>query len=115
MFSPVLSFLQPLFPVLCERETSGVKHIQQIELYCVCRLPDEGDMAECEACKQWFHRHCMEIPDEVFVSTDVHWVCKTCARIVLVFLKRKGGRVTGFLFCHIMSRHPVLHYPGILH
>ena len=37
-------------------------------------------MAECEACKVWYHQHCMDmdIPNEVFNNPDVTWKCKKC-------------------------------------
>ena len=68
------------FPVLGERTSSGIKHVQKTELHCSCRLPEKaGDkMAECEACKIWYHQHCMDIPSEVFDSSDVPWRCKKC-------------------------------------
>ena len=68
------------FPVLGERTSSGIKRVQKTELHCSCRLPEKvGDkMAECEACKVWYHQHCMDIPSKVFDSSDVPWRCKEC-------------------------------------
>ena len=68
------------FPVLGERSFCGIKRVQKTELHCSCRLPEKaGDkMAECEACKIWYHQHCMDIPSEVFDSSDVPWKCKAC-------------------------------------
>jgi len=66
------------FPVLCERESGGVRHVQEIGIFCVCRLPEAGDMAECESCKEWFHQHCLDIPNEVFSNSRLTWVCKAC-------------------------------------
>ena len=51
------------------------KYQKDVELFCVCHLPDieeqdgnvdDGPMAECESCENWFHKHCLEIPEEVF-------------------------------------------------
>ena len=36
---------------------------------CVCRYPDVditdhfGDMASCDLCREWFHQHCLDIPN----------------------------------------------------
>ena len=59
------------FPVLHGREGNRVKYVQHIELHCVCHLPEEGDMAECEPCGKWFHRHCVDIPDAVFDTKNL--------------------------------------------
>ena len=69
------------FPTLGERNSSGIKHIQKTELHCSCLLPEEvgiDQMAECDACKVWYHQHCMDIPPEVFNNSDVPWKCKKC-------------------------------------
>ena len=56
------------FPVVGERRTVGVRHTQSVDLHCSCRLPEEiGDkMAECDVCKTWYHKHCMDVPSYVF-------------------------------------------------
>ena len=71
------------FPILGERNSSGIKHVQKTELHCSCQLPEKvGDkMAECEACKVWYHQYCMDIPNEVFDGSDVPWKCKDCKRL----------------------------------
>ena len=70
------------FPVLRERKSNDVKNVQEIDLHCTCRLPEEKgvDMAECESCGVWFHRHCEDIPAEVFARSNVHWICKACTQ-----------------------------------
>ena len=32
-------------------------------------------MAKCDSCHMWYHRHCMDIPCEVFGESEVHWEC----------------------------------------
>ena len=61
------------FPIVCERESNEVKHVEETEVHCVCRLPEEADvdMAECESCGIWFHRHCLDIPDDVLAHQTV--------------------------------------------
>ena len=66
------------FPVIGERSSSDINCLD-VDLHCVCRLPElPGDkMAECESCKQWFHSHCVDIPNSVFNSeVDVRWLCR---------------------------------------
>ena len=67
------------FPVLGERK-SAVRKPKTVELHCSCRMPEEkGDeMAQCDVCHVWYHRHCMDIPSEVFGESEVHWECKRC-------------------------------------
>ena len=67
------------FPVLGERK-SAVRKPKIVELHCSCRMPEEkGDeMAQCDVCHVWYHRHSMDIPSEVFGESDVHWECKRC-------------------------------------
>ena len=67
------------FPLVSERRSRSGK-AKTVELHCSCRMPErEGDkMAECESCQIWYHHHCMDIPSEVFVDTERHWVCKAC-------------------------------------
>ena len=67
------------FPVLGERK-SAVRKPKIVKLHCSCRMPEEkGDeMAQCDVCHVWYHRHCMDIPSEVFGESDVHWECKRC-------------------------------------
>lgn len=70
------------FPVAGER-TGGVsvKSSEVVDLFCSCRMPEEEDinMALWDECQEWYHKHCMDIPDEVFLSDEeVPWKCKTC-------------------------------------
>lgn len=69
------------FPLVGERRHSTVKHIEEIEIHCSCRMPEvEGRdvMAQCDSCNVWYHQHCMDIPKEVFGDSEVQWVCKKC-------------------------------------
>ena len=61
------------FPALGERK-SAVRKPKIVKLHCSCRMPEEkGDV-----CHVWYHRHCMDIPSEVFGECEVHWECKRC-------------------------------------
>ena len=68
------------FALLCERKSSSIKSAKTVDLYCSCRMPGESnDMAECDSCHVWYHRHCMDIPSEVFdKEEDIYWECKAC-------------------------------------
>ena len=41
-----------------------------VDVFCVCRYPDVditdhfGDMASCDLCGEWFHQHCLDIPNQ---------------------------------------------------
>ena len=67
------------FPVLCDREyaPSG-KIVTSVELHCSCRMPEfDGDrMVCCDLCGTWYHKHCMDIPEEVFDDENIEWLCK---------------------------------------
>ena len=70
------------FPVVgSERKCRSVKLSKTVELYCTCRMPErvgEENMAECDVCKDWFHLHCQDIPNDVFATSGVIWKCKVC-------------------------------------
>ena len=68
------------FPILGDRESVNRKPMT-VELHCSCRMPEEkGDqIAECDSCHIWYHRHCMDIPSDVFGESEVYWECKRCA------------------------------------
>ena len=68
------------FPLLGTRKCSPSKSLQRVPIHCSCRMPEESgdEMAECESCLVWYHRHCMDIPSEVFGDTEVSWKCNAC-------------------------------------
>ena len=64
------------FPREPQKRQAGVKSLTKVELHCVCRMPhsDRFNLAQCDECHVWYHKECMDIPDEAFSSTE--WVCK---------------------------------------
>jgi hypothetical protein len=56
------------------RMHAGKSHKKQLDLLAT----GLDKMAECEACNVWYHQYCMDIPNEVFDSSDVPWRCKEC-------------------------------------
>ena len=70
------------FPILGDR-VSVQRKPKTVELHCSCRMPErDGEkFAECDSCHIWFHRHCMDIPSEVFdEDSEVHWECNRCVQ-----------------------------------
>ena len=59
------------FPTLGERKSPQVKRIQKEQLHCSCTLPDHRGVDECDSCKVWYHRHCMDVPSKVFSGKNV--------------------------------------------
>ena len=61
---------------------SAVRKPKTVELHCSCHMPlEKGDeMAQCDVCHVWYHRHCMDIPSEVFREAEVQWECKYCVQ-----------------------------------
>ena len=59
-----------------------------VKLFCSCCMPwDKNDnkaratqMASCDACGEWYHRSCENIPDGVFTGTLHSWQCSICAK-----------------------------------
>ena len=71
------------FPVRDNRTPAkAVKSTKVIELYCTCRLPDDEGLEyiQCNRCAEWFHPHCLDIPEEAVQSEEVIWMCKNCIK-----------------------------------
>lgn len=64
------------------RQRSLVKTKLPLPAYCVCRLPEEGDMVACDKCGEWFHKDCVITPAIVWEKKNkrnVTWFCNLCA------------------------------------
>ena len=62
------------FPSVRPRR-SGKSRIESIDVYCICRLPDDGSpMVCCNACNEWFHQSCF--PNKVVRKEK--WYCTKC-------------------------------------
>ena len=65
--------------VRCDTATSNV------ELYCLCRVPyapptdERYEMAQCNQCKEWFHRVCEKTPAVAFENLRKKWYCTVCS------------------------------------
>ena len=55
-----------------------------VDVFCVCRYPDVDitdhfdDMASCALCGEWFHQHCLDIPNQIFKKKAQQWLCSDC-------------------------------------
>ena len=49
-----------------------------LEIICTCRSIEDGNMVECDVCKEWFHQGCLTVPQSVwkktFSTTDVSFM-----------------------------------------
>ena len=39
---------------------------------CTCRSIEDGNMVECEVCKEWFHQGCLIVPESVWKNLQHH-------------------------------------------
>ena len=60
-----------------EQKSAAIKSSKTVDLHCSCRMPEQPDdeMAKCDKCHVWYHRHCMDISSEVFGGVEVSWAC----------------------------------------
>lgn len=66
------------FPSRLRRHTKPM--IKVVKVFCTCRLPetDDENMVACDACNEWYHASCEEIPAEIFTSAEDTWLCRKC-------------------------------------
>ena len=69
-----------MFPVVSAgpRRSKGVVYREVEPVYCNCRQPNDERrfMAECEGCREWFHRTCEEMPAKISATTK--FLCHGC-------------------------------------
>ena len=61
-------------------KTSSVKAIEEVKVYCKCRMPEVPDecMIQCTICKDWFHiGTCISVPSS-HINNKKSWYCHTC-------------------------------------
>ena len=51
-----------------------------MEVFCKCRLPEEGSMICCDCCEEWFHQACVNVPSDVWNKDDCSWTCELMIR-----------------------------------
>ena len=66
-----------LFPILKNRRPAQrTIKIQHCPIFCICRLPDDGnEMISCDKCQEWFHMSCLHITEPPSTET---WFCEMC-------------------------------------
>ena len=53
VFKISISLLSLALHVINKRPQAG--HQQVVPLFCQCRQPEGGKMAQCDGCKEWYH------------------------------------------------------------
>ncbi|TPX44179.1 hypothetical protein SeLEV6574_g04654 [Synchytrium endobioticum] len=46
-------------------------------IFCICRLPENGIMVECDVCKEWYHIGCVKVPKKLAETSD-EYTCPIC-------------------------------------
>ena len=66
------------FPVKkTRRPVQRISKIECFEVFCYCRLPDDGrEMACCDKCEEWYHMDCLKINN--IISKNEEWFCNFC-------------------------------------
>ena len=50
------------------RSNKKTKNVQRVMVYCMCRLPEFGEMIQCSCCMEWFHLDlCVTVPSRAKV------------------------------------------------
>ena len=52
---------------------------ETLQLFCQCRLPEQGEMIQCDRCLEWFHSQCVMVPECIWKSADAKWCCNSCS------------------------------------
>ena len=61
-----------VFPGRARRPRVNEISVVHVYLVCKCRLPEEGNMAQCNLCNERFHQTYESIPDEVWIDSGVN-------------------------------------------
>ena len=57
-----------------------VKETVMLEIICTRRSIEDGNMVECEVCKEWFHQGCLTVPQSVWKKPSAPWMCHSCEK-----------------------------------
>lgn len=70
------------FPILRERRRkmkNTIKAVENISIYCMCRMPESGKMISCTECGQWCHTACCNsVPSKALQTSSYPWLCPNC-------------------------------------
>ena len=67
------------FPTRNRRRRARIRGKESYEVYCICKLPECGQMICCNSCMEWFHDDCVKVPKATW-KKDSHWFCQSCSR-----------------------------------
>ena len=67
------------FPARPHVVKDATKKRETVNVFCSCRLPEDGHMIACENCQKWFHSTCINAPEEAWSSQHYKWFCATCS------------------------------------
>jgi PHD-finger len=57
-------------------DSTNDKEAAKIPVYCICRMPDNDIMVQCDGCNEWFHITCIGLTEQTI--PDGEWSCGTC-------------------------------------
>ncbi len=63
------------FPCTLKKRQHSIQQQQVVLIYCLCRQPEGGTMAECNKCLEWFHEECVHFPKNI---KQIQWSCPRC-------------------------------------
>ena len=69
------------FPGQTRRLKSHIRKSEKVEVFCSCRLPEEGTMICCDCCDEWFHEGCVTVPASI-KNKDCSWNCDQCELMI---------------------------------
>ena len=68
-----------VFPIRGQRRKISHPHTETFQVYCICRLPDDGSrMIECHKCQHWFHTKCVRVTRAALMQPSAPWLCSLC-------------------------------------
>ena len=67
------------FPCYSKRKAPKIHTEVTIDIICLCRLPEYGNMICCHACGEWYHENCVKAPKAAWEEENFIWVCNTGA------------------------------------
>ena len=72
-----------------KREAERIINTCNIDLYCVCKLPESPPMVCCDDCNEWYHPGCVYIPRAVVEEEDdlTPWSCPACELALMYALR----------------------------
>ena len=67
------------FPVVKRKRAARVKRVDKIDLFCDCRMPEVGQMIQCNKCLEWYHvSACAAPPPAALDDSYIAWYCDRC-------------------------------------